>query len=57
MEIVKQANRAIGKAVGYMQVQLRGEVCVGGREKSRSYWCIGGILMLEAQVRLLVDGA
>lgn len=56
LEIVKQAHGNIGKAISYMQVQLREEVWVGDRERSRSYWCIDGILMLEAQVRFLVEG-
>lgn len=52
----KQPNREIEKAVGYMQLQLKREVWVGGRERSGSHWCIGGRLMLGAQVRLLVKG-
>lgn len=53
--LVKQANRDIEKAVGYMQGQLRGDVWVGGAESSGSHSCMGGRLMLGAQVRLWVE--
>lgn len=36
--LVKQPNREIEKAVGYMQLKLKREVWVGGTEQSGNHW-------------------